>query len=72
MLVCPERVPAEQVFRVVPHAPATAGGSLLAEQVRFLLFLFLQVHVFCHEVEPFQKARVVSPSTESSVQNPFG
>ena len=72
MLVCPESVPAEQVFRVVPQAPATAGGSLLAEQVRFLLFLFLQVQVFCHEVEPFQKAGVVSPSTESSAQNPFG
>ena len=72
MLVCPERVPAEQVFRVVPHAPATAGGSLLAEQVRVLLFLFLQVHVFCHEVEPIQKAGVVSPSTESSVQKLFG
>ena len=72
MLVCPERVPAEQVFRAVPHAPATAGGSLLAEQVRVLLFLFLQVQVFCHEVEPFQKAGVVSPSTESSVQKPFG
>ena len=57
---------------MVPHAPATAGGSLLAEQVRFLLFLFLQVQVFGPEVEPFQNAGVASPSTESSVQNPFG